>query len=155
MRQTMNDDYYEKKHEKERLHYAASLGGIEEIRALLDEQLPINAFDDLGHTPRHCAAIGGHIEAVRYLIKMVLTSMLMTRRRLARLRSGQLRRTVPSLRLRCWLTQVPIRLSKASCAIRLSTEVLRGRKARARECISSWSIQSSDAPVRLAAKPCH
>jgi len=65
----MDDDYYEKKHEKERLHYAASLGGIEEIRALLGEQLPMNAFDDLGHTPLHCAAIGGHIEAVRYLIK--------------------------------------------------------------------------------------
>ena len=69
MRPTMDDDYYEKKHEKKRLHYAASLGGIEEIRALLGEQLPMNAFDDLGHTPLHCAAIGGHIEAVRYLIK--------------------------------------------------------------------------------------
>jgi hypothetical protein len=69
MRPTKDDDWYEKKHKKERLHFAASLGGIEEIKALLDEGFPINTFDDLGHTPLHCAAIGGHIEAVRYLIK--------------------------------------------------------------------------------------
>lgn len=69
MRRSMDDDWYEKKLEKERLHHAASSGGIEEMRALLDEGFPINAFDDLGHTPLHRAAIGGHIEAVRYLIK--------------------------------------------------------------------------------------
>ena len=69
MRPIVDDDWYEKKREKQRLHYAARLGGIEEMRELLDEGFPINAFDDLGHTPLHCAAIGGHIEAVRYLIK--------------------------------------------------------------------------------------
>jgi hypothetical protein len=69
MQPTMDDNWYEKKHKKEQLHFAASLGGIEEMMALLDEGFPINAFDDLGHTPLHCAAMGGHIEAVRYLIK--------------------------------------------------------------------------------------
>ena len=69
MRPQMDDDWYEKKCEKERLHHAAGSGRIEEMRALLDEGFPINAFDDLGHTPLHCAAIYGQIEAVRYLIK--------------------------------------------------------------------------------------
>ncbi|MGA8087755.1 MAG: ankyrin repeat domain-containing protein [Terracidiphilus sp.] len=65
----MDDDGYEKELEKERLHRAASSGDIEEMKALLDEGLPINAFDGLNRTPLHCAAIGGHFEAVRYLIK--------------------------------------------------------------------------------------
>jgi ankyrin repeat protein len=54
--------------EKERLHRAASSGDLEEIKALLEEGLPVNAFDDLSRTPLHYAAIGGHIPAVRYLI---------------------------------------------------------------------------------------
>lgn len=69
MRLRLDDDWYEKKLEKERLHHAASSGDLEEMRALLDEGFAINAFDDLGHTPLHCAVIRGHIEAVRYLIK--------------------------------------------------------------------------------------
>ena len=61
----MDDDWYE----KERLHRAAESGDVEEIKALLKEGLPINAFDeDLSRTPLHYAAIEGHIEAVRYLI---------------------------------------------------------------------------------------
>jgi ankyrin repeat protein len=60
----MDEDWYE----KERLHRAASSGDPEEIKALLKEGLPINAFDDLNRTPLHYAAIGGHIPAVRYLI---------------------------------------------------------------------------------------
>ena len=64
----MDDDWYEKELEKERLHHAASAGDIEQIKALLDEGLPINAFDSLVRTPLHCAAIAGHIEAVQFLI---------------------------------------------------------------------------------------
>jgi ankyrin repeat protein len=61
----MDDEWYE----KERLHRAAESGDVEEIRALLKEGLPINAFDgDLSRTPLHYAAIGGHIDAVRCLI---------------------------------------------------------------------------------------
>lgn len=65
----MDEDRYGKQLEKERLHHAASAGDIEQMKALLDEGLPINAFDFLDRTPLHCAAISGHIEAVQYLIK--------------------------------------------------------------------------------------
>ena len=65
----MDENWYEKEFDKERLHRAASSGHIEQMKAVLDEGLPINAFDRLGRTPLHCAAIGGHIEAVQYLIK--------------------------------------------------------------------------------------
>lgn len=61
----MDDDRYE----KERLHRAASLGDLEQIKAFLEEGLPMNAFDDLNRTPLHCAVIGGHIAAVQYLIE--------------------------------------------------------------------------------------
>jgi ankyrin repeat protein len=64
----MDDDWYEKELEKERLHHAARSGDLEEIKMLLAEGLPINAFDHMSRTPLHCAAIGGHIPAVRYLI---------------------------------------------------------------------------------------
>ena len=61
----MDDNWYE----KERLHRAASSGDVEEIKALLEAGLPINAFDDdLSWTPLHYAAIEGHVAAVRYLI---------------------------------------------------------------------------------------
>lgn len=62
----MDDDWYE----KERLHRAAGSGDVEEIKALLEEGLPINAFDDdLSRTPLHYAASEGHVAAVRYLIE--------------------------------------------------------------------------------------
>ena len=60
----MDENWYE----KERLHRAASSGDLEQLKALLEEGLPINAFDDLSRTALHYAAIGGHIPAVRYLI---------------------------------------------------------------------------------------
>ena len=50
------------------MHHAASSGDIEQMKALLDEGLPINAFDGLNRTPLHCAAISNHIEAVQFLI---------------------------------------------------------------------------------------
>ncbi|MFP5237034.1 MAG: ankyrin repeat domain-containing protein [Acidobacteriota bacterium] len=62
----MDVDWYE----KERLHRAAESGDVEEIKALLEEGLPIGAFDEvLSRTPLHCAAISGHIDAARYLIE--------------------------------------------------------------------------------------
>lgn len=66
----MDDNWYEKELEKERLHHAASAGDIEQMKALLNEGLPINAFDSLHRTPLHCAAISGQIEAVQYLISV-------------------------------------------------------------------------------------
>jgi ankyrin repeat protein len=60
----MGEDWYK----KERLHHAASSGDVEETKALLEEGLPINAFDDLSRTALHYAVIGGHIPAVRFLI---------------------------------------------------------------------------------------
>jgi ankyrin repeat protein len=60
----MDEDWYE----KECLHRAASLGDLKEIKALLEEGFPTDAFDDLSRTALHYAAIGGHIPAVRYLI---------------------------------------------------------------------------------------
>ena len=68
MRLAQGDDWYERELEKERLHRAASAGDIEQMRQLLHDGLPINAFDGLDRTPLHCAAIGGHIEAVQFLI---------------------------------------------------------------------------------------
>jgi len=62
----MDDGWYE----KERLHRAAEAGGLELIKAVLKQGLPINAFDEhLSRTPLHYAAIEGHIDAVRYLIE--------------------------------------------------------------------------------------
>jgi ankyrin repeat protein len=55
-------------YEKERLHRAAGSGDLEEMKTLIEEGLPIDAFDDLSRTPLHYAAIEGHIPAVRYLI---------------------------------------------------------------------------------------
>lgn len=66
----MDDNWYEEELEKERLHLAASAGDIEQMKALLNEGLPINAFDSLHRTPLHCAAISAHIEAVQYLISV-------------------------------------------------------------------------------------
>jgi ankyrin repeat protein len=61
----MDDDWYE----KERLHRAAESGDLDQIKSLLEEGCPINAFDDaLSRTPLHYAAIEGHIDTVRYLI---------------------------------------------------------------------------------------
>src|SRR5579859_5358862 len=60
------DNWYE----KERLHRAAQSGDVRQIKALLEEGLAINAFDDdLSRTPLHYAAIEGHIDAVRYLLE--------------------------------------------------------------------------------------
>ena len=56
-------------YEKERLHRAAESGNLEEVQALLADGFPINAFDDLSHTPLHRAAIAGNVAAVRFLLQ--------------------------------------------------------------------------------------
>ena len=95
--------------EKERLHHAASAGDIEQIKALLDEGLPINAFDSLDCTPLHCADIAGHIEAVQFLIDAGAdVNAHDEEKNPARLRSGKSPRTAPSIWRRFWLTLVPI-----------------------------------------------
>jgi ankyrin repeat protein len=56
--------------EKERLHFAAADGDTERVKELLQEGYPINAFDDsLRWTPLYHAAVGEHMNVVRYLIE--------------------------------------------------------------------------------------
>lgn len=55
---------------RERLHFAAADGDLEQIKALLSEGYDLNAFDkDLGKTPLHYAAQNNHIQAVQLLIQ--------------------------------------------------------------------------------------
>ena len=77
----MDDDWYE----KERLHRAASSGDVEEIKALLEEGLPINAFDNLSRTPLHYAASEGMSQRFDTSSMQALMSTHMRKRRLARL----------------------------------------------------------------------
>lgn len=54
----------------EQLHFAAGDGDLPKVKQLLKEGYSINSFDDsLSRTPLHCAAVGEHLDVVRYLIK--------------------------------------------------------------------------------------
>ena len=56
--------------QKEKLHFAAQDGNLEEVKKLLKEEFPVNAFDeDLGWTPLHYAAKEGHLEVMACLIE--------------------------------------------------------------------------------------
>lgn len=60
----MEDEY-----EKEKLHYAADDGDLNEVRKLLEEGYDINAFDDsLSFTPLHYAVISEHYKVASYLL---------------------------------------------------------------------------------------
>ena len=54
--------------ERERLHFAAGSGDLDEVRHLLEAGFPPSAFDDLGKTPLHYAAESGHVEIMKALL---------------------------------------------------------------------------------------
>lgn len=56
-------------YEKEKLHFAAEEGDLEEVKALVAMGYDINYFDeDLFRTPLHCAAISGNTDVVEFLL---------------------------------------------------------------------------------------
>ena len=56
-------------HKTPPLHWAVTQNGSKEIiEALLDAKAEVNARDDDGHTPLHCAAATGKIEIVQLLL---------------------------------------------------------------------------------------
>lgn len=61
-----DDDWFE----RERLHRAAADGDQEELRGMLAAGgHALDAFDDLGRTPLHCAVESGHYRAAEWLIQ--------------------------------------------------------------------------------------
>lgn len=54
--------------ERERLHFAAQDGNVEEVETLLRIGYQPNLFDELGKTPLHYAAERGHLDVIRTLI---------------------------------------------------------------------------------------
>jgi ankyrin repeat protein len=57
--------------EREKLHFAADDGDIEEVKKLLEEGYQPNLFDELGNTPLHYAAMGGHLDVINVLLLRV------------------------------------------------------------------------------------
>lgn len=53
----------------EPLHSAAQDGDLPRLQELLAQGHPVNAFDELGFTPLHYAAMNGHEGAARFLIR--------------------------------------------------------------------------------------
>ncbi len=61
------DDWYE----KERLHFAADEGNLEEVRRLIENGYDFNAFDDsMSFTPLHYAIVNEHYNVAKYLIEV-------------------------------------------------------------------------------------
>ena len=54
--------------ERERLHFAAQDGDVEEVVRLLAAGFGPNEFDDLGKTPLHYAAERGHLDVMKLLL---------------------------------------------------------------------------------------
>jgi ankyrin repeat protein len=54
--------------ERERLHFAAQDGDVEEVQRLLVAGFGPNEFDDLGKTPLHYAAERGHVDVLKLLL---------------------------------------------------------------------------------------
>ncbi|MGC8638706.1 MAG: ankyrin repeat domain-containing protein [Isosphaeraceae bacterium] len=55
--------------ERERLHLAAQDGDLAQVKRLIAEGLDVNAFDELGNTPLHWAAMKEHLEVAAFLIE--------------------------------------------------------------------------------------
>jgi ankyrin repeat protein len=55
--------------ENERLHRASAEGDLVEMRRLLACGYKLDVFDDLGHTPLHCAVAGEHYKAAEWLLQ--------------------------------------------------------------------------------------
>ena len=55
--------------QRERLHSAAQSGDLIAVQGFLDQGCPVNAFDELGNTPLHCAVRGECFEVVRLLLR--------------------------------------------------------------------------------------
>jgi len=58
----------EKSSQPSTLSYAASRGYIDDVKKLLNRQ-NVNERDDLGNTPLHLAAAGGHVNVCMALLK--------------------------------------------------------------------------------------
>ena len=60
------DDWYE----KERLHFAADEGNLDEVKKLVEKGYDVNAFDEgLSFTPLHHAIINEQYKVAEYLIE--------------------------------------------------------------------------------------
>jgi ankyrin repeat protein len=58
-------------YDKERLHFAAEEGDLQQVKALVESGYDINAFDEsLSYTPLHYAVKSGNIMMVKYLLSM-------------------------------------------------------------------------------------
>lgn len=54
--------------EKERLHFSAQDGDLDEVKKLLGQGYSVNIFDETAYTPLHYAAMKGHAEVMKFLI---------------------------------------------------------------------------------------
>jgi ankyrin repeat protein len=51
------------------IHEAARNGNLNEVKALLNQGVPVNSRDDYGRTPLHAAAYNGRLNVVQELLK--------------------------------------------------------------------------------------
>lgn len=63
-----HSDSFEEVFERERLHFAAQAGDIEEVKRLLAVGHLCNEFDELGKTPLPYAAACGHVDVLQLLL---------------------------------------------------------------------------------------